>query len=302
MRLAITEITRRDIFDAIRVAGVAWSGRLDESEFLARLYDLLEAPSYDARFDNAADDIWQHRIRNDDWDPDWVFSDPRFGLSGGDDHTLLDFLCETLHPAVRADGAEVERLRQSYNECLKRDGYEIVENTRLSGRPVFAARQLISGRLAALEAAKQVLSPTDPAYIAQQITRMEAAIDSDPALAIGTAKELVESCCRTILVRLGKDLPKGVDLGRLVGAAAAALDLTPTDIPEQAKASATIKRVLGNLAQITQGLAELRNEYGTGHGKVAGRRGLQARHARLAVGASSTLAVFFLETYADRLH
>ena len=36
-------------------------------------------------------------------------------------------------------------------------------------------------------------------YLKQQIQRMEQSIDSDPSLAIGTAKELIETCCKTIL-------------------------------------------------------------------------------------------------------
>jgi hypothetical protein len=44
----------------------------------------------------------------------------------------------------------------------------------------------------------------------------------------------------------------------------------------------------------------MRNHYGTGHGKHAGTKGLQARHARLAVGAASALAAFLAETYHDR--
>lgn len=73
----ITEITRRDIFDALMVEGVEWSGRLDEPEFLSRVYDLDEMHSTDARLKNAAGDIWQHRIMNLDWEDDWVFSDRR---------------------------------------------------------------------------------------------------------------------------------------------------------------------------------------------------------------------------------
>ena len=55
-----------------------------------------------------------------------------------------------------------------------------------------------------------------------------------------------------------------------------------------AKAAETIKRLLSNLATITQGIAELRNKYGTGHGKVAKTKGLSPRHAKLAVGAASS--------------
>jgi hypothetical protein len=66
------------------------------------------------------------------------------------------------------------------------------------------------------------------------------------------------------------------------------------------KAAETVKRLLNNLATITQGVAELRNQYGTGHGKAAGSKGLGPRHAKLAVGAASTLAVFLAETHNEK--
>lgn len=78
------------------------------------------------------------------------------------------------------------------------------------------------------------------------------------------------------------------------------LVLTPGDIPDKSRAAETIKSLLSNLATITQGVAELRNHYGTGHGKVAGAKGLQSRHAKLVVGAASTLAVFLAETHNER--
>jgi Abortive infection C-terminus len=78
------------------------------------------------------------------------------------------------------------------------------------------------------------------------------------------------------------------------------LALAPSDIPDSAKAAETVKRLLNNLATITQGVAELRNQYGTGHGKAAGSKGLGPRHAKLAVGAASTLAVFLAETHNER--
>lgn len=44
-------------------------------------------------------------------------------------------------------------------------------------------------------------------------------------------------------------------------------------------------------------VAELRNLYGTGHGKDKKRTGLNERHARLTVGAGVTLLTFLLETF-----
>ena len=54
------------------------------------------------------------------------------------------------------------------------------------------------------------------------------------------------------------------------------------------------------IEQITNGIAELRNSYGTGHGKDAKSKGLSPRHAKLAVGAATTLAIFLVETHLER--
>jgi hypothetical protein len=298
--MMISQLTRRDILDAIAVENLKWSGRLEETEFLSRLYNLNTLPSTDGRFKDAAGDIWQHRVNNDDWDNNWVFSDPRFNLMNGDDDVLLAFLCETIHPVVRPDPAEAERICQLYNLYLQNDGYKIIEKTRMSGRPVFVGRNMGVAHSPGIAAARAIFSTTDPGYIAQQITRMEAATSNDPALAIGTAKELIESCCKTILSERAVTFSRSADLPELMKLTAKALQLTPDNIPDQAKASDIIKRLLNNLTTVAQGISELRNHYGTGHGKVARSTGLGSRHAKLAVGAASTLAVFLIETHNEK--
>jgi hypothetical protein len=129
---------------------------------------------------------------------------------------------------------------------------------------------------------------------------MEAAVLNDPTLAIGTAKELVETCCKTILEARDIVFTQSADLPELIKLTVKTLELAPANIPESSKAANTIKRLLSNLATITNGIAELRNQYGTGHGKAAGSKGLGSRHAKLAVGAASTLAVFLAETHNEK--
>lgn len=298
--MKISQLTRRDIFDSMIAEHVNWCGRLEETEFLGRLFDLQSLPSKDGRFDNAVGDIWQHRVNNFDWDDDWVFYDKRFGLLTGDDEVFLRFLCETIHPVVRPDVTESERYSQMYNQILQNDGFKLVERTRLSGKPVYVGRYVGISTTPGLSAARETLAGTDLGYVAQQITRMDAAVINDPSLAIGTAKELVETCCKTILTDRNIAFSKNADLPELVKLTSKELELTPDDIPEKSKAADTIKRLLSNLATITQGVAELRNHYGTGHGKNADAKGLQSRHAKLAVGAASTLAVFLAETHNER--
>lgn len=297
--MKIAETTRRDIFDALIVENVSWNGRLEEPDFLARVFDLRNMPSYDGRFGDAYGDIWQHRVNNYDWDSDWVFHDSRLNLIGIDDEILLRFLCEMLHPVVRTDAEEVERLKQTFNQFLRPDGYEIVERGKIANRPVFATRVYALAATMSLESVRTVFT-ADANYVMRQLTRMETAATEDPDLAIGTAKELIETICRTILHERNIEMQGSPDLAQLVKQTTRELALTPDDIPEKAKAAEIIRRLLSNLATITQGISELRNFYGTGHGKIANSRGLQARHAKLAVGAASTLAMFLLETHQVR--
>ena len=299
--MKISQITRRGIADALLLEEINWAGRLEEAEFLGRLFNLAELPSHDRRFSDAASDIYQHRVNNlYDWSDDWVFYDPRFNILNADDNMFLQFLCETVHPVVRSESTEVERLVNLYNSHLSNDGFQLVEKSRISNRPIYAARYVGTTAIPGISIVKESLGGMDLSYVAQQITRMEAAVHADTDLAIGTAKELIETCCKTILRERNIKFEETLDLPKLVKETVKQLKLTPDDINRKAKGVATIKRLLSNLATITHGVAELRNSYGTGHGKAAGNKGLSPRHAKLAVGAASTLAVFLVETHLSR--
>lgn len=297
----ISELTRRNLFDALSGQGSAWAGRLEETEFLGRIFDLTQLPSTDPRHKTAAGDIQRHRVANpDDWRDDWIFRDGRFDLIGCDDQTLLRFLCEMLHPLVRPDAAEVESLRTLINKHLAPDGYQIAEMSRISGYPVFTATLLLDGPPPSVGLARDAVEPLNASYVSQQITRLTAAIPGDTELAIGTAKEFVETVCKAILHQRGITVPDNPKFPALVRMTTQALQLLPEDVPASAKAAETIKRLLQNLGQVAQGLAELRGPYGTGHGKHPSHTGLRPRHAKLAVGAATTLALFLFETHEEK--
>jgi AbiJ N-terminal domain 3 len=137
----ISEVTRRAVIDFITTGQLGWSGRLNDDDFLARLYDLTTLPSQDYRYRNAAGDIHQHRVNNYDWADDWVFYDSRFNILHASDEQFLRFLCESLHPVVRPSTEEARRLVDGYNKELAADGWEIVEAKQISGKPVYAPRK-----------------------------------------------------------------------------------------------------------------------------------------------------------------
>lgn len=139
----------------------------------------------------------------------------------------------------------------------------------------------------------------DNAYIQSQIDVMLNDQESDPTNAIGLAKELIESCCKTILEN--NQLPTNYDnLSKLVKATTKTLKITPDDIPDDIPEAKSMKSILGAFATISDGLANLRNTYGRGHGKDNKYKGLSVRHAKLAVGASSTLVHFLWDSFSRK--
>ena len=74
----------------------------------------------------------------------------------------------------------------------------------------------------------------------------------------------------------------------------------PEDIPDAARGANAVRRLVSSLGTVAQAVSELRNLYGTGHEREGLAQGLRPRHARLAVGAASTLATFLLETHEER--
>lgn len=68
---------------------------------------------------------------------------------------------------------------------------------------------------------------------------------TNPTTAIGLAKELIESCCKTILDELGIEWSKNDDVPQLANRAMGALNLLPANIQETDQGADAIKAVLG---------------------------------------------------------
>lgn len=83
----------------------------------------------------------------------------------------------------------------------------------------------------------------------------------------------------------------------IIAKTADALNLLPANRQETDQGAEAIKVVLGNLRARPSKLAEIRNPFGSGHGKSASFQGLEERRAKLTVGSSITFVDFILSTY-----
>lgn len=298
----ISGLTRRNILDYIRMSGIMWAGALDESAFILRVWpNASSLPSYDSRFPDAISDIRQHREFNYDWGEDWVFTDDRFDLMGSDDETFLEFLAQMVHPVVRPSAVESARLVEELNGHLQRDGYELVPSGEISGYPIFAGAMIGATHepSTALALSERTLLG-DHRALQDHLGAIERDIKVDPAGAITSSKDLVETMYKLILDKKNIEYSNSKDdLPKLHYKVATALGLSVKSVPDSATGSAAAHRVLGSLANTVSGLAELRNNLGRGHGRTAASPALE-RHARLAFNAAVALTEFLYDTLQDR--
>jgi hypothetical protein len=260
---------------------------------------------------------WVLREISDEFDAAGIDCDVTYQPSvGGQRRTLIE---RYYHTVDWADRSQIKRVLQVFENVLHRAD-KLVEVPASAGfspemrkeevnKLIYFLRrdgfQWIDGRIGAgaglpsLDDIKETAGTLDAQHMADQIRRMELAIVSDPSLAIGTAKELVETCCKTILAERGRPVTGTPDLPTLTRETLRELKLVPDGVPDSTRGSDVIKRLLSSLGTIGNGLAELRGLYGTGHGKHGKVSSLTPRHAKLAVGAAATLATFLFETHKE---
>lgn len=292
----ITSVTRRNIADQLIVGGFLYHGRLEEPEFLARVFPLQDMPSHDGRYKNAYDDIWKHMVMNQDWAKNWVFTDRRLNLLHGPDETYLRFLAETIHPAVRSNEEEVQELLAMYNKALAADGFELLAIDEISGHPVFQGHRRLDGNGTLQEQKKAIRQYLDGEYIQQRLSLMHRTVHTQTDVAIGLAKELLETTCQSILHQKGHPIDKEWSVNRLLKETVGTLDFTSKGANEPQKAEASIKQVLAGLNTTVQGITELRNSYGSGHGKVADFKGLEPKYAKFIVSVVGEVCLLLLAT------
>jgi hypothetical protein len=294
MENKIKEKTRQNIATATVINKIYYCGKMNEPDFLSRLFDLTKLPSRDYRYHNAYDDINKHTVYNDDYSENWIYTDPRINLLHCPDELYLKFLSETVHPIVRSDANEIAKLIEIYNSNLSADGFEIIQSSEISKIPVYSGQQKNLGDAHISAQKVEIKKYLNTEYVNNKIRTMTEAINKDTDLAIGTAKELLETTCKSILKQKNVETNPNWTLPQLIKQTSQNVDLEPKNVADTEKAQKSILQILSGISSIVQGVTELRNSYGTGHGKDADFKGLEIKYAKLVVGAVSEIVIFYL--------
>ncbi|MGX1322564.1 hypothetical protein AB7M17_006017 [Bradyrhizobium sp. USDA 377] len=130
--------------------------------------------------------------------------------------------------------------------------------------------------------------------VEKEFNRAYRSIEADPPAAITAACAILEAVCKHYLEIEGLPLPTKQVLSPLWSNVAKNLGLSPE------LADDDVKQILSGLFSIANGVAALRTHESSAHGRGSSASGIEARHARLAVHAAHTMALFILDTWEAR--
>lgn len=244
-----------------------------------------------------------------------------FAGGSGPRHTDLDSIFtrtgyHTIAPYVDGQPNKEQRVRQTIQAACKRQG---------------RARELVDGLLAEMRAG-YCFDPNHPEYeqtrvgaaqaafrrqgweltndgqlrqagvidvdtggrsaLDEQLARLQGSID-DPALAIGSAKDLLEAVAKFVLEELSGSVPANADFGNLWYLARDRLGIHPKDFADTQPGASHVRVILQSAWTIAEQVNELRNLQGTGHGRTL-PTGITPEMAVLVVREACSVAEFTL--------
>jgi hypothetical protein len=190
-----------------------------------------------------------------------------------DDPTKLAAVVEYMNKRIRLDGYELRKFGQEF-------------------RVITTATNAV-----AAAALKDIAKTLDLTSVSNDFERALTEAETDPADAITSACSTVESVCKCILDEMGKPYPTNKDIKGLVGEVAKHLDLSPgrENLPKEWEND--IRAILSGLFNVIGGIGSFRTHAGDAHGKGKNPFPADARIARLAIHAASTVSLFYIETW-----
>jgi abortive infection Abi-like protein len=139
----------------------------------------------------------------------------------------------------------------------------------------------------------------DATAIHDHLRRLGPSVDADPRLAVSVAKDLVESTAKLVLRERAVSYTRSDSLPALVERSQTTLRLSASGVEGSSEEAKALRTLLGSLTRLTQGVTELRNQVGVGHGRESVPEWVRPRHARLAASAAAAWCNLMLETLAD---
>ncbi|MBS0948474.1 abortive infection family protein [Levilactobacillus brevis] len=153
------------------------------------------------------------------------------------------------------------------------------------------------------ESKDAVTEKFDTEFVRNRLQQLEHQMKTDSAGSIGTSKDLLESVMKMILESLDVSYTssngKTDNIPTLWRKVQENLKLHPSQMRDDAIGK-NAKRILAAMTQLVLGMDELRNQFGTGHGRDHDFNQLPIRYGKLTAVTTIALIEFLNDTMVER--
>ena len=188
---------------------------------------------------------------------------------------------------------DLDKLKAIYSRYLRGDGYELYFRYNISSMPIYGVRKIETGIDIQEKSIQQYL---DSEYVLSKVNLMKSMVKTNTDLALGSAKELLEIVCKSILSEKKISYTDDMTLSKLFKETINSVGiLESSSASNKEQADRSIRQILSGLNSVIQGVSELRNGYGSGHGKEASFKRLEPQYVEFVVSIVSNIVVFILQ-------
>lgn len=193
------------------------------------------------------------------------------------------YMEESLDPENSWDVPKLEdraRILKSLGDCQ----HQYVKGGRVVGSLGTPSRTL-----------EEFIQERDTSSIDQEFSRALTNVESSPREAVSAASNILESICKVYIAEEGLEMPAKQDLKPVWTVVRKHLGFDPSVVEDQ-----DLQQVLSGMISVVDGIGALRTHASSAHGAGQKSYKLEPRHARLAVHAAHTVALFVLESWRSK--
>lgn len=207
--------------------------------------------------------------------------DPLAVLGGVLEHFMeseIDYLSDDMQQQRLAERGKIERAMQKYSLSYAIGGRVIPQGVTANTKSLY---ELVRAR--------------DIGAIQREVERGLETVSSDPPATLTAACAIVESACKVYIEDENLPMPAEQTIGKLWNVVKRHIRLDAASYEDE-----DMRKVLGGLASIVDGIGAFRTRAGSAHGRGRNAYRVAPRHAVLAMGAAHSLVLFLMETWEDR--
>lgn len=142
---------------------------------------------------------------------------------------------------------------------------------------------------------EEFIKDRDLVSIEAEFNRALSNVEHNPREAVSAASNILESVCKVYIAEEGIEAPAKQDLKPVWNVVRKHLGFDPSVVEDQ-----DLQTILTGLFAVVDGIGALRTHASSAHGAGKKSYKLEPRHARLAIHAAHTVALYVMESWDKR--